>query len=84
MPPLHAAAIPRFRDLPCKTVERHWLCDVEGCPGELVYQNQTSRALRARHLHQCTHCGSRQFSEAVYPCFHHVVVDQPSIMENAL
>lgn len=59
--------IRRFRDEPVTAVYRHWMCDQEGCDGEMKKTGQGFTTMQTEWQHRCTKCGHEERASTNYP-----------------
>lgn len=57
----------KFRDEPVTPVYRHWLCEVDGCDGEMVKTGRGITTMDTSWLHRCNKCGREEWADRNYP-----------------
>jgi hypothetical protein len=57
----------RFRDEKIEPVYRRWICDKDGCDGEMRSTGQGFTQLTTTWSHECTKCHRREGASAQYP-----------------
>ncbi len=63
----------KFRDEPRRTVYRHWVCDQEGCTGEMkCLGHGISNNMGSNWAHRCETCGREAWASCSYPRIAHV------------
>ena len=61
-----------IRKVPLQPYEAHWMCDRDGCEGEM--RDNSGIVLTSyppQYPHHCDHCGRYDTADSHYPCVMH-------------